>query len=134
MMLRSNLFVLITLIISSPVQAQLWDYVVTSEFGNVYYIDPLSVKRINSVVTYTQLTNYSKNKEVDKSDPQSIVQHKVNDCEANRFRISGLIGYEKENAKGSIVVVEIENEEKWFTIKPKKIADVIHQEVCNYKY
>lgn len=120
--------------LAKPASAQLWDYVVTSEFGNVYYIDPLSIKRNNGIVTYTQLTNYSKNKEIDKKDPQSIVQHKVNDCDANRFRISGLVGYEKENAKGSIVVVEIEKEENWLTIKPKKIAEIIHQEVCNYKF
>ena len=131
---RFSIALLLTLTISSPVQAQLWDYVVTSEFGNVYYIDPLSIKRTESIVSYTQLTNYSKNKEIDKKDLQSIVQHKTNDCEANRFRISGLIGYEKENAKGSIVIVEIEKEEEWLTISPKKIADIIHQEVCNYKY
>ena len=52
---------------------------------------------------------------------------------AKRFRISGLIGYEKENAKGSIVIVEIETEEKWFNVAPKKIADIIHQEVCNLR-
>jgi hypothetical protein len=100
----------------------------------VYYIDPLSIKRQDRVVSYTQLTNYSNNKEIDKNKLQSIVQHKTNDCEANRFRISGLIGYEKENAKGSIVIVELAKEEKWLTINPKKIADIIHQEVCNYKH
>ena len=129
-----SIALLLALTISSPVKAQLWDYVVTSEFGNVYYIDRLSIKRQDRVVSYTQLTNYSNNKEIDKNKLQSIVQHKTNDCEANRFRISGLIGYEKENAKGSIVIVEIVKEEKWLTIKPKKIADIIHQEVCNYKY
>jgi hypothetical protein len=129
-----NIALLLALTISSPVQAQLWDYVVTSEFGNVYYIDPLSIKRQDRVVSYTQLTNYSNNKEIDKNKLQSIVQHKTNDCEANRFRISGLIGYEKENAKGSIVIVELAKEEKWLTINPKKIADIIHQEVCNYKH
>jgi len=118
----------------SPVKAQLWDYVVTSEFGNVYYIDPLSIKRKGRIVSYTQLTNYANNKEIDKEKWQSIVQHKTNDCEANRFRISGLIGYQKENAKGSIIIVELEKEEKWFNINPLKIADIIHQEVCNYKY
>lgn len=131
---RCSIALLLALTISGPAQAQLWDYIVTSEFGNVYYIDPLSIKRQDRVVSYTQLTNYSNNKEIDKNELQSIVQHKINDCEANRFRISGLIGYEKENAKGSIVVVEFEKEEKWLTINPKKIADIIHQEVCNYKY
>lgn len=120
--------------LSSPAKAQLWDYVVTSEFGNVYYIDPLSIKRKDRVVSYTQLTNYTNNKEIHKEEWQSIVQHKTNDCEANRFRISGLIGYEKENAKGSIVIIELEKEVKWFNINPQKIADIIHQEICNYKY
>ncbi len=131
---RFSITLLLALTISSPVQAQLWDYVVTSEFGNVYYIDPLSIKRQDRTVSYTQLTNYSNNKEIDKNELQSIVQHKTNDCEANRFRISGLIGYEKENAKGTIVIVELAKEEKWLTINPKKIADIIHQEVCNYKH
>ena len=61
---RCSIALLLALTISSPAQAQLWDYVVTSEFGNVYYIDPLSIKRTESIVSYTQLTNYSKNKEI----------------------------------------------------------------------
>jgi hypothetical protein len=131
---RFSVSCLLAMALISPVKAQLWDYVVTSEFGNVYYIDPLSIKRKGRIVSYTQLTNYANNKEIDKEKWQSIVQHKTNDCEANRFRISGLIGYQKENAKGSIIIVELEKEEKWFNINPLKIADIIHQEVCNYKY
>jgi hypothetical protein len=131
---RFSVSCLLAIALISPVKAQLWDYVVTSEFGNVYYIDPLSINRKGRIVSYTQLTNYANNKEIDKEKWQSIVQHKTNDCEANRFRISGLIGYQKENAKGSIIIVELEKEEKWFNINPLKIADIIHQEVCNYKY
>ena len=131
---RFSVSCLLVMALISPVKAQLWDYVVTSEFGNVYYIDPLSIKRKGRIVSYTQLTNYTNNKEIDKEKWQSIVQHKTNDCDANRFYISGLIGYQKENAKGSIVIVELEKEEKWFNINPLKIADIIHQEVCNYKY
>ena len=114
--------------------ATIWEYIVTSEYGNVYYIDPLSIKRKDKTVSYTQLTNYSNNPEVRKDEMQSIVQHKTNDCEGNRFYISGLIGYEKERAKGSIMVVEIENEPIWLNIIPKKIADIIHQKICNYRY
>ena len=131
---RFSVSCLLVMALISPVKAQLWDYVVTSEFGNVYYIDPLSIKRKGRIVSYTQLTNYANNKEIDKEKWQSIVQHKTNDCDANRFHISGLIGYQKENAKGSIVIVELEKEEKWFNINPLKIADIIHQEVCNHKY
>ena len=106
----------------------------TSEYGNVYYIDPLSIKRKDKTVSYTQLTNYSNNPEVRKDEMQSIVQHKTNDCEGNRFYISGLIGYEKERAQGNIMVVEIENDPIWLNIIPKKIADIIHQKICNYRY
>jgi len=130
---RFSISCLLAIALISPVKAQLWDYVATSEFGNVYYIDPLSIKRKDQVVSYTQLINYSKSNESNSKDLQSIVQHKTNDCDVNRFRISGLIGYDKKNAKGSIVVVELEKEEKWFNINPQKIADIIHQEVCNYK-
>jgi hypothetical protein len=28
----------------------------------------------------------------------------------------------------------MERKPNWISIVPKKIADVIHQEVCNYKY
>jgi hypothetical protein len=131
---RFSIALLLALTISSPAQAQLWDYVVTSEFGNMYYIDPLSIQRKDSIVSYTQLINYSKNKEINKKDLRSIVQYKTNDCEANRFRISGFIAYEKENAKGSIMIVEFAKDDKWLTIYPKKVAEIIHEEVCNYKY
>jgi len=62
------------------------------------------------------------------------VQFKTNDCSQHRFNISRLIGYEHENAKGSVVTIEFAKEEKWLAINPKKIAYIIHQEVCNYKY
>jgi hypothetical protein len=125
---------LLAMALSSPAKGQLWSYVVTSEFGNVYYIDQLSIKRYEGVVTYTQLTNYPKNKVLNKKDLQSIVQYKANDCKANRFHVSSLIGYDKESAKGSIVIIEMKKEEKWLNINPHKITDIIHQEVCSYKY
>ena len=37
---RYSVALLLALMISSPAQAQLWDYIVTSESGNRYYIDP----------------------------------------------------------------------------------------------
>ena len=55
---RFSIALLLALIISSPAQAQLWDYIVTSESGNRYYIDPLSIQRKGSTVNYIQLINY----------------------------------------------------------------------------
>ena len=48
----------LTQAISSPVQAQLWDYIASSDRGNRYYIDPLSIQRNGPIVSYLQLTNY----------------------------------------------------------------------------
>ncbi len=127
-------FILLLLLLSSPVKAQLWEYIVTSEHGNRYMIDPLSIKRQGSEVTYIQLTNYPKDIETGSRKIRSIVQYKSNNCAQNKFAITHLIGYELENAKGSIVVVEMETNKKWLEVIPGKIADIIHQEMCNYKY
>lgn len=119
---------------SNVSHASIWEYVVTSEYGNVYYIDPLSIHRKDKTISYTQLTDYSNNPSIRKDEMQSIVQHKTNDCVGHRFYISGLVGYEKGRAKGDIMVVEIEKEVIWLNIITQKIADIIHQKVCNYKY
>ena len=131
---RFSIVLLLALTISSPVQAQLWDYIVTSDRGNRYYIDPLSIQRNGPIVSYLQLTNYPQGTDTANKAMLSFVQFKTNDCAYHRFNISRLIGYEYENAKGSVVTIEFAKEEKWLAINPKKIAHIIHQEVCNYKY
>ncbi len=133
-MCRFKPILLALLLLSTPVKAQLWEYIVTSEHGNRYLIDPLSIKRQGSEVTYIQLTNYPKDFESGSSKMRSIVQYKSNDCAQNKFVITNLIGYEQENGKGSIVVVEMDNRKRWLDVSPGKIAHIIHQEICNYKY
>lgn len=131
---RFSIALLLALAINGPAQAQLWDYIVTSESGNSYYIDPLSIHWTGQIVSYIQLTNAPQGSDTAGKAMLSFVQYKSNDCVHNRFTISRLIGYEKENAKGSIVTVEMERKPTWINIVPKKISDIIHQEVCNYKY
>ena len=131
---RCSVALLLAPMISSPVQTQLWDYIVPSARGNRYYIDPLSIQRKGSTVNYIQLINYPQGTDTANKAMLSFVQFKTNDCARNQFTISRLIGYEYENAKGSIVTVEMERKPTWISIVPKKIADIIHQEVCNYKY
>lgn len=125
------LFLLI--LVSGSASAQLWEYIVTSEHGNRYLIDPLSIKREGSEVSYVQLTNYSKPIESGRHQLRSIVQYKSNQCIENKFAITHLIGYEQENAKGSIVIVEMDDRKRWLEVTPGKIADIIHKEMCNYK-
>jgi len=133
-MRRCSLLLILMIGFSAPVQAQLWEYIVTSERGNRYYIDPLSIERKGSIVNYIQLTNTPQGTDTGGKAMLSLVQYKSNDCALNRFTISRLIGYERENAKGSIVTLEMKQEPVWLTVNPKKIADIIHQEVCHYKY
>ncbi len=133
-MRRFSIFFLLALVISSPAKAHLWEYIVTSEHGNRYFIDPLSIQRKGSTVSYIQLTNYPKGTDSAGRVMLSYVQFKTNDCAQNRFTTASLIGYERENAKGSIVTVEMEREPIWINVVPKKIAEIIHNEVCNYKY
>ena len=94
---RFSIALLLALTISSPVQAQLWDYIVTSDRGNRYYIDPLSIQRNGPIVSYLQLTNYPQGTDTANKAMLSFVQFKTNDCARNQFTISRLIGYEYEN-------------------------------------
>jgi hypothetical protein len=122
------------MMLTKPASAQLWEYIVTSEHGTRYLIDPLSIKRNGSEVNYVQLTNYPKPIQSGSRLLQSIVQYKSNQCAENKFAITHLIGYEQENAKGSIVLVEMDDRKRWLEVTPGKIAHIIHQEVCNYHY
>lgn len=133
MFLFKYLFLLLVLV-SGSASAQLWEYIVTSEHGTRYLIDPLSIKRDGSEVSYVQLTNYSKPIESGGHQLRSIVQYKSNQCTENKFAITHLIGYEQENAKGSIVLVEMDDRKRWLEVTPGKIAHIIHKEMCNYKY
>ena len=121
-------------LVSGSASAQLWEYIVTSEHGNRYLIDPLSVKRDGSEVNYVQLTNFSKPMESGRHKLRSIVQYKSNQCVENKFAITHLIGYEQENAKGSILIVEMDDKKRWLEVTPGKIAHIIQQEVCNYHF
>lgn len=133
-MYRYSLLILVLMTLARPASAQLWEYIVTSEYGNRYLIDPLSVKRDGSEVNYVQLTNFSKPMESGRHKLRSIVQYKSNQCVENKFAITHLIGYEQENAKGSILIVEMDDKKRWLEVTPGKIAHIIHQEVCNYHF
>lgn len=133
-MYRYSLLILVLMALAKPASAQLWEYIVTSEHGTRYLIDPLSIKRDGSEVSYVQLTNYSKPIESGSHQLRSVVQYKSNQCAENKFAITHLIGYEHENAKGSIVIVEMDPRKRWLDVIPGKIADIIHKEMCNYKY
>ena len=133
-MYRYSLLIFILMALANPARAQLWEYIVTSEHGTRYLIDPLSIKRDGSEVSYVQLTNYSKPIESGSRLLRSIVQYKSNQCAENKFAITHLIGYEQENAKGSIVLVEMDDRKRWLEVTPGKIAYILHKEMCNYKY
>lgn len=78
-MYRFSITLLLALTISCPAQAQLWDYVVTSESGNRYYIDPLSIQRKGSIVNYIQLINYPQGTDMSVKGMLSFVQFKTTD-------------------------------------------------------
>jgi len=77
--------------------------------------------RGNSNRTTVQLINYPQGTDMRDKGILSFVQFKTNDCAYYRFNIPRLIGYEHENAKGSVVTVEFSKEEKWLTINPERL-------------
>lgn len=116
---------------SKPAQAQLWDYIITSVLGDRYYLDPLTIQRNGNFVDYVQLTNFPEGYQERGKTVGSLIQYKMSNCETGKIAVTRAIAYERENAKGGIVSIDMYQRVQWVTITPGKIADILHQEACN---
>lgn len=116
---------------SKPAHAQLWDYIITSVLGDRYYLDPLTIQRNGNFVNYVQLTNFPEGYQERGKTVGSLIQYKMSNCETGKIAVTRAIAYERENAKGGIVSIDMYQRVQWVTITPGKIADILHQEACN---
>ena len=116
---------------SRPAHAQLWDYIITSVLGDRYYLDPLTIQRNGDFVNYVQLTNFPDGFQERGKPVGSLIQYKISNCDTGKIAVTRAIAYERENAKGGIVSIDMYQRVQWVTITPGKIADILHQEACN---
>lgn len=118
------------LIAINPAHAQIWDSVVESNTGTEYFIDKDSVRPNGSLMAYSQLSNYSKGFTYNKKLVRSMVQSRLTDCVANKFKTIGAIGYSELDAKGDVVLVSSKPDSDWIVINMSKITGDIQKEVC----
>jgi len=118
------------LLVSNTALAQIWHYIITSDAGTAYFLDPASVIKQDALVTYTQLLNYpdgydSKNREI-----HSIRHTKQIDCSDNISRTLTMIAYSKEGAEGRIETLSIGQETKWQKINQNSILSLYKTQLC----
>lgn len=118
------------LLFCSAAYAQAWEYMITSEAGTVYYIDPASILKKDDVITYTQLLNYPKGFDSKNADIHSIQHTKQINCINNKSRTISMIAYENENLKGDVLTLSVGRETKWEEINVNSILELYKKEVC----
>jgi len=79
--MRIYLFSLI--LVTNTAFGQIWDYIITSNAGTLYYIEPASVVKKDEIVTYTQLLNYPNGYDTKNPEIRSVVQTKQIDCKGD---------------------------------------------------
>ena len=120
-------------LVASTASAQIWDYLITSNSGATYYIDPASINMKGDMVNYTQLINYPNGYDSDNHKIHSIQQVKQIDCKENLIRTISMIAYEHENAKGNIQTLSIGREYQSLKVNENSISALYRDQVCIHK-
>lgn len=125
-----RIYLFLLLLVTNTAFAQIWDYIITSKAGTLYYIEPASVVKKDEVVTYTQLLNYPNGYDAKNPEIHSVVHTKQIDCRGDISRTLTMIAYSKENARGNIESLSVGRETKWQKINENSILSLYKNEVC----
>jgi hypothetical protein len=128
--MNSKLLFALSFIAINSAHAQVWDSVVESNTGAVYFINKDSIRPSGDFTACTQLSNYSNGFTYNNRLVRSMVQSRLTDCVANKFKTIGAIGYSELDAKGDIVLVSTKSDSDWILINMTKITSDIQKEVC----
>lgn len=124
------IFFVLTILMTSYVNGQIWEPVVESETGTRYSYDSFSLKRDGDIVTYWELVDYKnplKSKDLVVTSSKSKI---IQDCKNNRFKVSDLIDYDGLNGTGNIVNIELTRLTDWYQGTPDSVNDVFRKLVC----
>jgi hypothetical protein len=122
---------LLSLAISSMVYAQSWEFVAVSNASEFYFIDSASIKKHDSDIRFTQLSNHPNGFEYDSKVVYSIMTFRSADCKQGKYKSGFLFGYPELNAKGGIEVVDLKHDTKWISVKQGSMASFMQERVCN---
>lgn len=125
-----NLLLLCFLLSTGPAFGQLWEPVVESDDGSVYSYDPTTVKREGDIVTYWELSDYSKPLKSGYSMVTSSKSKIIQDCKNNRYKVGDLIDYDGHKGTGNIVNVAMVTETNWYKGGEGSVNEVMKNLVC----
>ena len=109
---------------------QLWQPVVESDDGSVYSYDPATVKREGDIVTYWELSDYSKPLKSGHLIVASSKSKIIQDCKNNRYKVGDLIDYDGHKGAGNIVNVAMVTETNWYKGGEGSVNEVMKDLVC----
>jgi hypothetical protein len=116
---------------SSLSHSQSWEFVAISNAGEYYFIDPESIKRSNTEIRFTQLSNHPNGFQYDSKVVYSIMTFRSANCEQGKYKSGFLFGYPDLNAQGGIEVVDLKHDTKWVSVKQGSMASFMQERVCN---
>ena len=133
-MLKRRFFILCFIICgwgwSSVISAQTWEIVSSSPSGVNYFIDPSSIVKKGSTVEFTQLSNHPNGFDYDSKIVYSVKTFRSANCSENVYRSGYLIGYSEINARGSIVLIDLNKSTRWRVVVPESASYFMQERVC----
>jgi hypothetical protein len=129
-----KIFPLLLLLLLNLSHAQSWEFVAVSSTGEFYFIDPESIKKYNSEIRFTQLSNHPNGFQYDSNVVYSIVTYRTANCEKVIYKSGFLFGYPELNAQGGIEVIDLKHDSKWISVKEGSMASFMQNRVCPDRY
>ena len=124
-----KLFFLLILISTSS-YGQLWEPVVENDDGSVYSYDPTTVKREGDIVTYWELSDFSKPLKYGHLMVASSKSKIIQDCKNNRYKVGDLMDYDGHKGTGNIINVAMVTETNWYKGGDGSVNEVMKNLVC----
>ena len=121
---------LLLLIVSNSSYGQLWEPVVESDDGSVYSYDPTTVKREGDIVTYWELSDFSKPLKSGHLMVTSSKSKIIQDCKNNRYKVGDLMDYDGHKGTGNIINVAMVTETNWYKGGEGSVNEVMKNLVC----
>ena len=113
------------------VYAQSWEFVAVSNLGEFYFFDPSSIRKQDSELRFTQLSNHPNGFQYESKLVYSIVTHRTVNCNKATYKSGFLFAYPELNAQGEIEIADLKHDSKWISIKPESMASFMQKRVCS---
>ena len=117
--------IIFSFLFSSACWAQ-WVYVFSSENGDRFFLDPLSIQKKNGAVYVYEMTSNSKPRPY-----WSSVELKEYDCDGIpiKYRQLSITFYSKQNGEGKVLGIYNEKGD-WQYLRPNTYGDLLFRLVC----